>query len=82
MYWKTPEQPVIGDRRWRRKFAWWPVECSDGTTRWLEWVVVCYRYQCYHHWFSGELREKWTRSIHDAPKTLADAVVQKLEGAA
>ena len=32
MRWKTP-QP--GDKRERVIFAFWPIECVDGQTRWL-----------------------------------------------
>lgn len=41
MKWRTDK---IGDLRVRRRFALLPHECSDGTTRWLEWVTVVSRY--------------------------------------
>lgn len=35
MKWKTKEEPNIGDKRHRIKFAMTPRPCEDGITRWL-----------------------------------------------
>ena len=35
MEWKTKPFPEVGQHRERLKFAWLPVECADGVTRWL-----------------------------------------------
>lgn len=40
MKWKTTELPEAGDIRYRTVFAWIPIPCEDGQTRWLEHVLV------------------------------------------
>lgn len=45
MRWKTPKRHITGDERIRLIFAFWPTECEDGTTRWLEWLAVTERYR-------------------------------------
>jgi hypothetical protein len=47
MKWKTTKvEPVEGDRRTKRKFAFFPVETDEGFTVWLETYdsVQEYRY--------------------------------------
>lgn len=44
MEWKTKPKLESGQTRERLKFAWWPVECEDGVTRWLCEVRVVERY--------------------------------------
>jgi hypothetical protein len=40
MKWTTPVLPEEGDTRRRKKFAWFPIQCDDGTTRWLETITI------------------------------------------
>lgn len=42
MEWKTPR---VGDRKTKVRFAWLPLDCADGKTRWLERVLKTY-YTC------------------------------------
>jgi hypothetical protein len=36
MIWgETDEQKISRLRKWRRTFAWWPVQLSDGRRAWL-----------------------------------------------
>lgn len=47
MKWTTPK-PKVGPKedalRLRRTFAFLPKRCTDGTTRWLEKIVVLEKY--------------------------------------
>ena len=36
MRWKTKPTPKLGDTRWVKKFAWFPVETDSGESLWLE----------------------------------------------
>jgi hypothetical protein len=63
MKWQTnPARrlPEVGDKKTKRVFAWLPVDCTDGTTRWLEPVVATYEYQ-ESHWCpdQGEARYEY-----------------------
>lgn len=40
MKWKTPTYPMVGDKCTIQQFAFWPTDCDDGTTRWLEMISV------------------------------------------
>lgn len=41
MKWRTPRS---GETRERMVFAWRPIECDDGFTRWLEPVRITEKY--------------------------------------
>lgn len=41
MKWRHPQHNEI---RLVTRFAWWPVRCDDGFTRWLEFVDLQQRY--------------------------------------
>jgi len=45
MRWRTTE-PVVGNRRTKRKFLLWP-RTFGGETRWLEWALVLEEYVLY-----------------------------------
>jgi hypothetical protein len=51
MKWLTPAQPKHGDKRRQKKFAWFPIKCDDGTTRWLETIYI------EETWFQSKLWE-------------------------
>jgi hypothetical protein len=53
MKWLTPAQPKHGDKRFRKVFAWFPIKCDDGTTRWLETLYV------EETWFQSSTRSHW-----------------------
>lgn len=40
MRWKTKLAPKLGDTRWVKKFAWFPVETDSGDSLWLESYYV------------------------------------------
>lgn len=40
MRWKTKPTPKVGDTRWVKKFAWFPVETDSGENLWLESYYV------------------------------------------
>lgn len=44
MRWKKRIRPVPGDRKFARKFLWFPVS-RGGETRWLEFAYVEYWYR-------------------------------------
>jgi hypothetical protein len=50
MEWKTKSD---GDTRERVIFAWFPIECEDGKTRWLTKIRVVEK--C--HWYGGDMLE-------------------------
>lgn len=43
--WNRPPEPVIGDSRIIRRFAWWPIPCDDGYFRWLTMLKIEQRFQ-------------------------------------
>jgi len=47
MEWETPKE---GQHRERFTFAWLPIECEDGKTRWLCRVRVLEEYKEVCHW--------------------------------
>lgn len=47
MKWKTWVEPKESETREWTQFAFWPVECDDGYTRWLCDVVVHAYYKKY-----------------------------------
>ena len=62
MKWKTPpvrQKIESGTERYCMKFAWLPVQASDGYTHWLEKVYVRERYydgyvSDLHYWYVAE----------------------------
>jgi hypothetical protein len=46
MRWPTKPRAHHRDERTVRRFAWYPVRCNDGSTRWLEWVIYHEQYLC------------------------------------
>lgn len=44
MKWRLPEEPNLGDRRSITRFAWWPMEMSNGYAVWLEKYVEYQEY--------------------------------------
>lgn len=40
MRWKTKPTPNLGETRWVKKFAWFPVETDSGESLWLESYYV------------------------------------------
>lgn len=46
MEWRTPDRAKPGQHRERLKFAWWPIKCEDGKTRWLENVRILEEFIC------------------------------------
>lgn len=40
MRWKTKQDPKLGDTRWVKKFAWFPVETASGDSLWMESYYV------------------------------------------
>jgi hypothetical protein len=50
MKWAAPAEGAI---RERVKFAWYPVPCDDGVTRWLERVIVREQFQYQGDPFNG-----------------------------
>ena len=54
MRWKTKPTPKVGETRWVKKFAWFPVETDSWGSLWLESYYVkevyCYGRPWYADW--------------------------------
>ena len=44
MRWKTKPTTKLGETRWVKKFAWFPVETDSGESLWLESYYVKLKY--------------------------------------
>lgn len=67
MEWKTRELPKSGQTRERLKFAWWPIDCEDGKTRWLRKVRVVEQYLGAYEGLGGHWVPNWiTRKVYRA----------------
>lgn len=55
---KKPESKQW-DMRERGKFAWWPIKCLDGKTRWLERVWIREHYQQVDEVWGGYTFRVW-----------------------
>jgi len=62
MQWRTKVWPHVDSHRERIVFAWFPIDCEDGRTRWLEKVRVLERFTCHGKWSERfTCHGKWRR---------------------
>lgn len=70
MRWKTKPTPKLGDTRWVKKFAWFPVETDSKETVWLESYYVKEQYveKPFGNAVAGYSWYKWARRSTVTPE--------------
>ena len=59
MRWKTKPTPKLGETRWVKKFAWFPVETDSGESLWLESYYVKKVYCWGRPWYADWNKIGW-----------------------
>ena len=65
MRWKIKQKPKLGDKRIKKRFAWYPISVGKEI-RWLEFVTIDYRYSSALSGVEG----KWVATFFEDENTL------------